>query len=385
MAFVLESFGAPHLCGRPAPRRSRHQSRAGGKPRTCCSSRWRRTLRDSPEAHGLQAINTWTHEVGDYMVLDRRPTRGVLSEDATLLYVSDTAAGRVTPVDIFNRRIVRIPEKVSRSRRRFSRRFALRSRGNLLLVVSEGSATSPSSACARIFCFTLIPSAIIPRISPSNCFRRIGLCRVGLPRPTGGTTRRPGRILFAKMHVQESFAGKTSTGNPPCHSATPSLSLLWPLKLIWSFCRATSKTRSNAASATRFGIQQHTRPFSTANPCTWPRSSFTTMVTSSARDRDCETPGPPAPRAPPRMDRCARRSVLPRIRNAVRAGRIRVRASTRHAAPVNTIPPQATRSTTYPSHRFDIQPPRGAICNACSGLRLMGFANSSGATFPQCQ
>jgi len=27
----------------------------------------------SPEAHGLQAINTSTHEVGDYMSSDRRP------------------------------------------------------------------------------------------------------------------------------------------------------------------------------------------------------------------------------------------------------------------------------------------------------------------------
>jgi len=65
----------------------------------------------SPEAHGLQAINTSTHEVGDYMVLGSAPTRGVLSEDASLLYVSDTAAGRVTPVDIYNRRIVRDPGK----------------------------------------------------------------------------------------------------------------------------------------------------------------------------------------------------------------------------------------------------------------------------------
>jgi hypothetical protein len=36
----------------------------------------------SPEAHGLQAINTGTHEVGDYMVLGSAPTRGVLSADA---------------------------------------------------------------------------------------------------------------------------------------------------------------------------------------------------------------------------------------------------------------------------------------------------------------
>ena len=65
----------------------------------------------SAEAHGLQAINTWTHEVGDYMVLGSAPTRGILSSDASLLYVSDTAADQVTPVDILNRRIVRDPGK----------------------------------------------------------------------------------------------------------------------------------------------------------------------------------------------------------------------------------------------------------------------------------
>jgi len=61
----------------------------------------------SPEAHGLQAINTWTHEVGDTMELGSAPNCGVLSADASLLYVSDLAAGRVTPVDIVNRRIPR--------------------------------------------------------------------------------------------------------------------------------------------------------------------------------------------------------------------------------------------------------------------------------------
>jgi YVTN family beta-propeller protein len=65
----------------------------------------------SPEGHGLQAINTWTHEVGDYMVLGSAPTRGVLSGDASLLYVSDTTAGRVIPVDIVNRRMIRTPGK----------------------------------------------------------------------------------------------------------------------------------------------------------------------------------------------------------------------------------------------------------------------------------
>src|SRR6266480_3840629 len=94
----------------------------------------------SPEAHGLQAINTSTHEVGDYMVLGSAPTRGVLSEDASLLYVSDTAAGRVTPVDIYNRRIVRDPGKgfpVPAGDSPAALRFDPAE--NLLLVVSQGS------------------------------------------------------------------------------------------------------------------------------------------------------------------------------------------------------------------------------------------------------
>jgi YVTN family beta-propeller protein len=41
------------------------------------------------------------------MVLGSAPARGVLSADASLLYVSDAAAGHVIPIDIVNRRILR--------------------------------------------------------------------------------------------------------------------------------------------------------------------------------------------------------------------------------------------------------------------------------------
>jgi hypothetical protein len=61
----------------------------------------------SPDSHGLQAINTWTHEIGDYVLLGSAPTHAVLLPDASELFVSDTAAGRVTPVDIYNRRVNR--------------------------------------------------------------------------------------------------------------------------------------------------------------------------------------------------------------------------------------------------------------------------------------
>jgi YVTN family beta-propeller protein len=65
----------------------------------------------SPEAHGLQVVNTATHEVGDYMALGSAPTRAILSADASLMYVSDTAANRIIPVDIVDRRLDRAPGK----------------------------------------------------------------------------------------------------------------------------------------------------------------------------------------------------------------------------------------------------------------------------------
>jgi YVTN family beta-propeller protein len=112
----------------------------------------------SPEAHGLQAINTETHEVGDYMVLGSAPTRGVLSADASLLYVSDTAAGRVTPVDIFNRRIVRDPGKgfpVPAGDAPGALRFDPEE--NLLLVVSAGSGDLAVIRVRTNFLVTMIP------------------------------------------------------------------------------------------------------------------------------------------------------------------------------------------------------------------------------------
>src|SRR5260221_6695067 len=55
----------------------------------------------SPESHGLQAINTWTHEVGDYVLLGSAPTHGVLFPDASEMFVTDAAAGRRLPVGIY--------------------------------------------------------------------------------------------------------------------------------------------------------------------------------------------------------------------------------------------------------------------------------------------
>jgi DNA-binding beta-propeller fold protein YncE len=90
----------------------------------------------SPEAHGLQAINTWTHEVGDYVLLGSAPTDGVLLPDASGLFVSDRAADRIAPVDIVNRKVMRpIPAGQSPG----ALAFDSNERPSLLLAVNQGS------------------------------------------------------------------------------------------------------------------------------------------------------------------------------------------------------------------------------------------------------
>ncbi len=90
----------------------------------------------SPESHGLQAINTWTHEVGDYVVLGSAPTRGVLLANTGALYVSDAAAGSVTPVDISYRRLGR---PIAAGQLPGALRFDPGDTARLLLVVSQAS------------------------------------------------------------------------------------------------------------------------------------------------------------------------------------------------------------------------------------------------------
>jgi DNA-binding beta-propeller fold protein YncE len=59
----------------------------------------------SPEAHGLQTVNAWTHEMGDTMLLGFGPVSGILAPEAVEMYVADRAAGRVVPLDVINRRV----------------------------------------------------------------------------------------------------------------------------------------------------------------------------------------------------------------------------------------------------------------------------------------
>jgi YVTN family beta-propeller protein len=95
----------------------------------------------SPESHGLQVINTETHEVGDFVVLGDTPTRGVLSVDAGLVYVTDATANRVTAVDMNNRRVIRTINGrellISAGQTPDAIRFDPEE--NLLLVLNKGS------------------------------------------------------------------------------------------------------------------------------------------------------------------------------------------------------------------------------------------------------
>jgi YVTN family beta-propeller protein len=53
-----------------------------------------------PEAHELAIVNTWTHELVDARVIGSTPSRAVFDESTLVLYVSDSAANGVVPVDV---------------------------------------------------------------------------------------------------------------------------------------------------------------------------------------------------------------------------------------------------------------------------------------------
>jgi Uncharacterized conserved protein len=94
----------------------------------------------SPEAHGLQIVNTWTHELADYMMLGSAPTTAILKEDFSEMYVADREASRVMAIDIFNRRIIGRPIDVGASPS--AMRFDPTEPGaspTMLLVVNESS------------------------------------------------------------------------------------------------------------------------------------------------------------------------------------------------------------------------------------------------------
>jgi YVTN family beta-propeller protein len=94
------------------------------------------------------------------MALGSAPTREVLSADASLLYVSDTAAGRIIPVDIGNRRIIRDPGKgfpIPAGDAPGALRFDQSPNETLLLVVSQGSGDLAVIRVRTNFLVTMIP------------------------------------------------------------------------------------------------------------------------------------------------------------------------------------------------------------------------------------
>lgn len=60
----------------------------------------------SSDTHGLTVIDTWTNEIGDFVMLGADPAGGAVSGDGTRLYVCDSAASRVSEVDLAYRQLL---------------------------------------------------------------------------------------------------------------------------------------------------------------------------------------------------------------------------------------------------------------------------------------
>jgi YVTN family beta-propeller protein len=111
-----------------------------------------------PAIHGLVVVNTWTNEVGDSVLAGDTPVRGVLTADAETLYVSDAAAGQVTPIRIPFRQVQRpIP---AGSRPGVMR---LTPGEDLLLAVNEASGDLAVIRTRTGSLLTLLPVGPAPR------------------------------------------------------------------------------------------------------------------------------------------------------------------------------------------------------------------------------
>jgi len=110
----------------------------------------------APELHGLEVVNTWTTEVAESMILGSAPSRGALTADAELLFVSDAAAGRVMPVRIGARQLLR---PISVGQRPGVLRLAPGE--DLLLVVNEDS---NDLAVVRVRAQQTVPASLITMI-----------------------------------------------------------------------------------------------------------------------------------------------------------------------------------------------------------------------------
>ena len=117
----------------------------------------------TPDAHGLQAINTWTHEMGDYMLLGSAPTSAIIDSDGSSMYVADRAASRIVPVDVYNRRV---SKPISVGSAPSAMRFSPAEPGAkppMLLVVDESSDDLAVIRTRTESLLTLIPIGAHPQ------------------------------------------------------------------------------------------------------------------------------------------------------------------------------------------------------------------------------
>jgi len=89
-----------------------------------------------PDAHELAIVNTWTHELVEAKVIGSTPGRGMFDESALVLYVIDSAANGVVPVDV-QYRTTSIPISVGQSPSALAMDPEVPH--NLLLVANESS------------------------------------------------------------------------------------------------------------------------------------------------------------------------------------------------------------------------------------------------------
>jgi len=87
-----------------------------------------------PAAHGVEILNTTTAEVAESHIVGLNPTEGTLTPAADLLYLSDSAAGRVVPITVDTRH-VGLPIQVGHG----PGACRLDPSGELLLVVNHDS------------------------------------------------------------------------------------------------------------------------------------------------------------------------------------------------------------------------------------------------------
>ncbi len=129
-----------------------------GRPRDLILSADGGELYVLTESNGLDVIDTWRNETGDHVVIGSSPAQGAFSAERGILYITDTAAGRVAPVYVAVRRV---EHPISVGQRPLAAR--LTPEDNLLLVVNEGSNNLAVIRTRTNSLMTLIPVGLRPR------------------------------------------------------------------------------------------------------------------------------------------------------------------------------------------------------------------------------